>query len=82
VANIPDLTIHDLRRTCASLLAIKGVNLPTIQQVLNHANLQPTAIYARLNTEAVDAALQRNADELLPRVESPYRKERTNEPRP
>jgi len=72
VANLPDLTVHDLRRTCASLLAIKGVNLPTIQRVLNHTSLQPTAIYARLNTEAVDAALQGNADDLLPRVRSPF----------
>jgi integrase len=31
-----DMTIHDLRRTCASHLAISGENLPTIQNVLNH----------------------------------------------
>lgn len=37
-------------------------NLPTIQNVLNHRSLAPTSIYARLNTKAVDRALQRQAD--------------------
>jgi len=60
--NLDDVTLHDLRRTCASYLAIAGENLPTIQHVLNHRSLGPTAIYARLNTKAVDRALQRQAD--------------------
>lgn len=62
--NLHDVTIHDLRRTCASYLAIEGENLPTIQNVLNHSNLAHTAIYARLNTKAVDRALQAQADRL------------------
>ncbi|HSL04211.1 MAG TPA: tyrosine-type recombinase/integrase [Nitrospiraceae bacterium] len=44
--NIEDVTIQDLRRTCASYLAIKVENLPTIQSVLNHKSLAHTAIYA------------------------------------
>jgi integrase len=59
-----DVRIHDLRRTCASYLAIEGENLPTIQRVLNHKSLAHTAIYARLNTRAVDRALQTQADRL------------------
>lgn len=66
--NIADVTIHDLRRTCASYLAIEGENLPIIQHVLNHKNLAHTAIYARLNTKAVDRALQAQADRLCSRV--------------
>ncbi|HEV8328462.1 MAG TPA: site-specific integrase [Nitrospiraceae bacterium] len=62
--NMEDVTIHDLRRTCASHLAISGENLPTIQNVLNHKSLAHTAIYARLNTKAVDRALQTQADKL------------------
>lgn len=60
--NLDDVTIHDLRRTCASYLAISGENLPTIQHVLNHHSLAPTSIYARLNIRAVDSALQGQAD--------------------
>lgn len=60
--NMEDVTIHDLRRTCASYLAIEGENLSTIQSVLNHKSLVHTAIYARLNTKAIDRALQAQAD--------------------
>ena len=59
---LDDVRLHDLRRTCASYLAISGENLPTIQSVLNHRSLTPTSIYARLNTKAIDRALQRQAD--------------------
>ncbi|OAI47491.1 hypothetical protein AYO43_04360 [Nitrospira sp. SCGC AG-212-E16] len=62
--NMKDVTIHDLRRTCASYLAMAGENLPTIQNVLNHRSLANTSIYARLNTKAVDRALQAQADRL------------------
>ena len=62
--NLHDVTLHDLRRTCASYLAMEGENLSTIQAVLNHKNLAHTAIYARLNTKAVDRALQAQADRL------------------
>lgn len=62
--NLPDVRLHDLRRTVASYLAISGENLPTIQNVLNHRSLTPTSIYARLNVKAVDRALQAQADRL------------------
>ncbi|MDP1769138.1 MAG: site-specific integrase [Nitrospirota bacterium] len=60
--NLQDTRIHDLRRTAASHLAINGENLTTIQKMLDHSSLQATAIYARLNLDALDGALQRNAD--------------------
>jgi integrase len=59
-----DVRLHDLRRTCASYLAINGENLPIIQSVLNHHSLAPTSVYARLNTKATDRALQGQADRL------------------
>lgn len=68
---IEGVRLHDLRRTCASYLAISGENLPTIQNVLNHRSLGPTAIYARLNVGAVDRALQRQADRLTSLREAP-----------
>jgi integrase len=60
--NLNDVRIHDLRRTAASHMAINGENLSTIQKMLDHSSLQATAIYARLNLDALDDALQRNAD--------------------
>ena len=66
VAGVPDVTLHDLRRTCASWMAINGANLSTIQHTLNHASLTPTAIYARLSVDAVDKALQDVEAKLLP----------------
>ncbi len=60
--DLDDVTVHDLRRTCASYLSIYGENLPTIQNVLNHRSLGPTSVYARLNVQAVDRALQKQAD--------------------
>ena len=63
--------LHDLRRTCASYLAMSGENLPTIQSVLNHKSLAPISIYARLNTKATDRALQTQADRLWSLVQEP-----------
>jgi integrase len=60
--NLTDVRIHDLRRTAASHMAINGENLSTIQKMLDHSSLQATAVYARLNLDALDGALQRNAD--------------------
>jgi len=67
--NLQDVTIHDLRRTCASHLAVSDENLPTIQNVLNHKSLAHTLIYARQNTKAVDRALQTQADRLCSLVQ-------------
>ena len=62
-AGLPvDLLLYDLRRTYASYLSIHGKNLPIIQNVLNHRSLALTSIYTRLNTKAVDRALQAQAD--------------------
>jgi len=64
-AGLPDVTIHDLRRTCASWLAISGQNLAVIARVLNHTSLANTAIYSRLNLAPVQSALTQHADMLL-----------------
>ena len=63
--NLEDVTLHDLRRSCASYLAMAGENLPIIQNVLNHRSLSQTSTYARLNVGAVDRALQQLADRFL-----------------
>lgn len=70
-AGLTDVTIHDLRRTVGSRMAMAGVNLPTIGRVLGHLNLNATQIYARLDMEAARRALEANAESLplsLPNV--------------
>jgi len=62
---LPDVRIHDLRRTAASWLAINGSNLPVIQQVLNHRSLSSTQVYARLSVAPVRLALDDLAERML-----------------
>lgn len=65
-AGLGDVTIHDLRRTCASWLACSGENLAVIGRgVLNHTSLSHTGVYARLNTTPVSRALEANSVRML-----------------
>jgi integrase len=60
LANLPDVTIHDLRRTMASIQAASGTSLTIIGKSLGHKSTRATSIYARLDLaavkESVDAA--------------------------
>jgi len=60
-AGLPDVRIHDLRRSTGSWLAAQGASLPLIGRVLNHSNPSTTAIYARLDLAPIREALERNA---------------------
>ena len=65
LAKLPEeIHFHSLRHTCASWLATRGVSLRIIQEVLGHADVKSTQIYAHLAsevdgqiTEALDATL-------------------------
>ncbi len=48
VAGIENCTIHDLRHTFASHLAMKGVDLYTIAKLLGHSDIKMTQRYAHL----------------------------------
>ena len=65
-AGVPDVRIHDLRRTLGSRLAASGYSLPLIGRALNHSQPAATAIYARLHLDPLRAALEANAQALLP----------------
>jgi hypothetical protein len=54
-----------LRRTLGSWLAASGYSLPLIGRALNHANVNTTAIYARLDLDPVRRALEDNATIML-----------------
>lgn len=66
LAGIPDVQIRDLRRTCASYLAMQGHSTLTIQRVLNHSGLRLINVYAKLDQTAVREALSRHAAYLFP----------------
>jgi integrase len=64
-AGVPDVRIHDLRRTFGSWLAAGGFSLPVIGRTLNHSNPSSTAIYARLQLDPVRQAMEANAEAML-----------------
>lgn len=57
-AEIPNLRIHDLRRSLGSWQAATGASLSMIGKSLNHKNVNSTAIYARLNLDPVRASVE------------------------
>jgi integrase len=63
-AKVEDVTIHDLRRSVGSWLAMQGVGLPIIGAILGHASPAATAVYARLQPDAGRQALDRYSEML------------------
>lgn len=43
--NLPSITLHDLRHTCATLLLSNGIDIKTVSAYLGHSNIQTTMIY-------------------------------------
>jgi hypothetical protein len=60
-----DVWIHDLRRTVGSWLATSGVPLNLIGAVLNHADSETTAVYARLADDSTRSVLEEHGDRLM-----------------
>lgn len=49
---------HTFRHTCASHLVINGVSLYVVRDILRHASIRETEIYAHLSKEAVRGAIE------------------------
>jgi len=64
-AGMGDLTIHDLRRTCGSMLAQRGCSLVLIAEILGHRDLSSVEIYTRFNQDHVKKALSDHSDVLV-----------------
>lgn len=64
-AKIPDVRLHDLRRTVGSMLAQSGNSLHLIGKVLNHSNQSTTAIYAKFGQDHVREALDKHAEHMI-----------------
>lgn len=61
-ADLPDVRLHDLRRSLGSWLAQQGYSLHLIAHVLDHAAGGVTAVYARFQTQDIRAALEAYSD--------------------
>lgn len=57
-SSITDFRFHDLRHTFASKLAIKGVPIHVISELLGHTNIQMTMRYAHLSPKAKREAIE------------------------
>lgn len=64
-AGVPDLHVHDLRRTTGSYLAMSGVGLPAVAQALGHKSMASTQIYARFDTTATRNARERGQQTMV-----------------
>jgi integrase len=64
-AAVPDVRLHDLRRTLGSWLAAQGHSLSLIGRALNHSSTAATQVYARLDLDHVREALEQNAKLML-----------------
>jgi len=64
-AGVPDVRLHDLRRTVGSWLAQAGNDLHLIGKVLNHSNLSTSAIYARFSQDVVHKAMDEHATRIM-----------------
>jgi site-specific recombinase XerD len=57
-AGVEDFTWHSLRHDFASQLVMKGVDLRSVQQLMCHATIKQTAIYADLAPEHLAASVE------------------------
>ena len=58
-ADLPDLRLHDLRHTWASVAAMNGVGMVTIAKLLGHALVETTERYVHLSDRSVAEAADR-----------------------
>lgn len=62
---LPDIRIHDLRRSLGSWQAVTGASGFVIGKSLGHKSQQATAIYARLNLDPVRESVERATEAMF-----------------
>ena len=58
-AGIKRIRFHDLRHTYGTLLREKGVSLEVIMQLMRHADMKETLLYAKPSTQAAHDAIKK-----------------------
>jgi len=64
-AEIPDLRMHDLRRTLGSYMAMGNQSLPTIGEALGHKSPSATQIYSQFANDPVRKAMQKAQNDMF-----------------
>ncbi len=64
-AGMPDLRIHDLRRTAGSWLASSGESLILVGKALNQSTLSTTEVYAHLAQDPLREALEKHGSKII-----------------
>ncbi len=59
-ANVPLVSVHQFRHTCASDLIEEGASLPQVQQILGHAAIRSTMWYLSISDPALKLAIQKH----------------------
>ena len=60
---LPDMSPHDLRHTCATLLLSNGADMKSVQEILGHANASTTLnFYVKTDTQQMKSAARKYAD--------------------
>jgi len=70
-AELHDLRLHDLRRSCGSVMANQGTSLAVIGGALGHKHHSSTAVYARLQVSTVRDALEQATRAMLATKDRP-----------
>ena len=61
-AGLPDVSPHDLRHTCASLLLSSGADIKSVQEILGHADASTTLnFYVKTDLRQMRVATDRYA---------------------
>jgi integrase len=68
-ASLPDVRVHDLRHSYASILASEGLSLPVIGALLGHATAQTTQRYSHLLDGPLKRATERVGKKVMAAIE-------------
>ena len=58
-AGIERVTVHQLRHTCASLMVMKGSDLPSVAATLGHRDITTTMIYSHLTQDHIKSQMNK-----------------------
>jgi integrase len=76
-AGIPDIRVHDVRRSVGSFAAMAGMSLPMIGQMLGHKSLQATKIYSRFVQEPIRDAREAGQAKMISLMQSAAKRAKT-----